>query len=80
VLTIHRYDRRQYARPDIELSQSELAILRAYAHGLNRRQIAERVGLSPRTVGHYLTVAKEKLGASSLPHAALMAVASSMLQ
>lgn len=80
MLSIKRYARRHCARRDIELSQSELAILRAYAHGLNRRQIAERVGLSSRTVGHYLTIAKEKLGASSLAHAALMAVASSTLE
>jgi DNA-binding NarL/FixJ family response regulator len=80
VLTICRHDRRRKsASEDIELSQSELAILRAYAHGLSRRQIGERVGLSSRTVGHYLTVAKEKLGANNLAHAALMVVASSML-
>jgi DNA-binding NarL/FixJ family response regulator len=72
VLSINRYARSHCVRRDIELSQSELAILRAYAHG--RRQIAERVGLSSRTVGHYLTIAKEKLAANSLAHAALMAV------
>jgi DNA-binding NarL/FixJ family response regulator len=81
VLSIKRYIRRYDARRDIELSQAELAILRAYAHGLNRRQIAERVGFSSRTVGQYLTIAKEKLGANSLAQAALMAIASSnMLQ
>lgn len=67
-------DRPHRARRDIELSRNELAILRAYAQGLSRPQIAECVGLSSRTVGHYLTIAKEKLGANSLAHAALMAV------
>jgi DNA-binding CsgD family transcriptional regulator len=78
VLSINRYARRHCVRRDIELSQSELAILLAYAHGLSRRQIAERVGLSSRTVGHYLPIAKEKLAANSLAHAALMALDPSM--
>jgi DNA-binding NarL/FixJ family response regulator len=81
VLSIRRSnDRPHRARRDIELSQNELAILRAYAQGLSRPQIAECVGLSSRTVGHCLTVAKEKLGASSLAHAAIMVVASRMLE
>ncbi len=71
---INASHRRRYAGRALKLSDSELAVLRAYAHGLSRRQIAERVGLSSRTVGHYLTIGKEKLGARSLAHAALMAV------
>ncbi len=57
-----------------ELSGLEIAVLRDYARGLSRQQIASHVGLSPRTVGQYLTVAKEKLGANSLAHAALLAL------
>jgi DNA-binding CsgD family transcriptional regulator len=42
---------------------------------MNRRQIGAHFGLSERTVGHYLTVAKEKLGAETLVHAAVLSLA-----
>ncbi len=56
------------------ITELESRVLWLYARGLNRAQIGTRVGLSERTVGHYLTVAKEKLGASTLVHAVVIAM------
>jgi DNA-binding NarL/FixJ family response regulator len=56
------------------MTERESRVLELYAMGLNRLQIGERVGLSERTVGHYLTVAKEKLGASTLVQAVVLAL------
>jgi DNA-binding NarL/FixJ family response regulator len=57
------------------LTELERRVLHAYAHGMNRRRIGAHFGLSERTVGHYLTVAKEKLGAETLVHAAVLSLA-----
>jgi len=57
------------------LTELERRVLEAYALGMNRRQIGARLGLSERTIGHYLTVAKEKLGAETLVHAAVLSLA-----
>ena len=58
-----------------DLTELERRILAAYADGARRAEIAARVGLADRTVGSYLTVVKEKLGARTLAHAvALTAV------
>jgi DNA-binding NarL/FixJ family response regulator len=61
--------------PAAGLTELERRVLHAYAHGMNRRQIGAHFGLSERTVGHYLTVAKEKLGADTLVHAAVLSLA-----
>ena len=54
------------------LSATEENVLQAYASGFSRDEIAALLHLSSRTVGHALTAAKEKLGARSLVHAAVM--------
>jgi DNA-binding CsgD family transcriptional regulator len=54
------------------LSATEENVLRAFASGFSREEIASRLNLSSRTVGHALTAAKEKLGARSLAHAAVL--------
>lgn len=56
----------------IGLSDLERRCLRLYGAGLNRTEISEMARVSRRTVGATLTVAKEKLGAKSLAHAALI--------
>jgi DNA-binding CsgD family transcriptional regulator len=55
------------------LTDVERQILNYYARGMNRSQIGARVGLSERTVSHYLTIAKEKLGANPLVQATVWA-------
>ena len=59
-------------RRELDLTELERRILAAYAQGARRAEIAARVGLADRTVGTYLTVAKEKLGARTLAHAVAM--------
>jgi DNA-binding CsgD family transcriptional regulator len=60
-----------YTNP-ASLSHTELCVLRSFAEGYSRVEIARRLGISNRTVGHALTNAKEKLGARSLAHAAVV--------
>jgi DNA-binding NarL/FixJ family response regulator len=54
--------------PDM-LSDIESHVLRLYAAGFTRSEIARETGLSAHTIGHHLTTAKDKLHARSLAHA-----------
>src|SRR5207249_2724158 len=56
----------------IGLSELEARCLRLYGAGCTREEISNAARVSRRTVGAVLTVAKEKLGARSLAHAALL--------
>jgi DNA-binding CsgD family transcriptional regulator len=49
----------------IGLSARELEVLKLVAEGLTDSQVAQRLYLSPRTVGHHLRSAYRKLGVSS---------------
>jgi DNA-binding CsgD family transcriptional regulator len=64
-----------HPRREHELTDLERRVLAAYAAGARRAEIAARIGLADRTVGTYLTVAKEKLGARTLAHAAALCAA-----
>lgn len=48
-----------------DLSPFEYRILHLYASGMNRSAIARALKVSPATVSHSLTIAKEKIGAST---------------
>lgn len=48
----------------LDLTQREREILQAYASGENSKRIAERLGLSVKTVGNHLSKLKQKLGIS----------------
>lgn len=54
------------------LSNLEAKCLRLYGAGWSRDEISKAARVSRRTVGAALTVAKEKLGARTLAHAALL--------
>jgi len=54
------------------LSELEARCLRLYGAGWSRAEISKMARVSRRTVGAALTVAKEKLGARTLAHAALL--------
>ena len=56
------------SQPDA-LNEIEKEVLTLYARGLSRAEIAQHTGLSANTIGHYLTIAKDKLHARSLAHA-----------
>jgi DNA-binding CsgD family transcriptional regulator len=55
-----------------ELSSLEVRCLDLYGGGRTRDEISVIAHVSRRTVGSALTIAKEKLGARNLTHAALM--------
>jgi DNA-binding CsgD family transcriptional regulator len=57
-----------------QLSAFEAYCLGLYGVGWTREEISVVAHFSPRTVGAALTIAKEKLGARNLTHAALMHV------
>jgi DNA-binding CsgD family transcriptional regulator len=53
-----------------DLTAFEHRILTLRTAGLSRVQIARQLGRSPQTISNSLTIAKEKLGASTLMEAA----------
>ena len=63
------------ARGGSDLTAFEYRILRLRTAGLSRVQIARQLGRSPQTISNALTVAKEKLGASTLMEAATLLLA-----
>ncbi len=54
------------------LTCHERAALESVGDGHTREEIADALRLSPCTVGHLLTIAKEKLGARTLTQAAVI--------
>jgi len=60
---------------DIGLSELEVRCLRLYGAGWSRAEISNSARVSRRSVGTALTVAKEKLGARTLAHAAILLTA-----
>lgn len=65
--------RARAANPDdiAALTCTERSVLEAFGDGFTRSEMATILSVSPRTVGHALTAAKEKLGARSLAEAAV---------
>jgi len=47
------------------MTDSELAVVRLVADGLTNREVAERLYISPHTVGGHIRHAFEKLGINS---------------
>lgn len=54
------------------LTPFETAVLEGRARGLTVNQLAVTVNRSPSTIAHSLTIAKEKLNASSVLEAAVI--------
>lgn len=55
------------------LSHREVEVLRFIAHGMTRRQIAERLGISPLTTRSHEIAAYRKLGVRNRTEAAIWA-------
>ena len=62
------------------LSDREVEVLRLLARGLSNRQIAARLALSPKTVGHHVQHVYAKLGVSTRAAATLAAVEQDLLR
>jgi DNA-binding CsgD family transcriptional regulator len=61
------------------LTPIEERILKLRASGLSRKEIAELLNRSPRSISNALTIAKEKLGARSLIEAAVILIGADLL-
>jgi DNA-binding NarL/FixJ family response regulator len=69
----------QAGKPDrapwpAELTDREAEVLRLLASGLSNKQIARRLTLSPKTVGHHVEHIYAKLGVSTRAGATLLAM------
>jgi DNA-binding CsgD family transcriptional regulator/tetratricopeptide (TPR) repeat protein len=62
-----------------QLSPRELEVVGLVARGLTNRQIAERLFISPKTVGRHLSAAMRKLGVSSRTAVAMAAAEAGLL-
>jgi len=65
-------------RPE-RLTPLERHTLELFSTGMGRAEIAKRLNRSPKTISNTLTVAKEKLRAKSLAHAAALFIQASLL-
>jgi DNA-binding CsgD family transcriptional regulator len=68
-------------RPDgpVGLTQREVEVLRLVARGLSNKAIAERLFISPKTVGNHVEHIYTKIGASNRVTASLFAVQNGLL-
>ena len=64
----------------VDLTPRELDVLRAAARGLGNKQIAQELGMSPRTVQTHLTRVFGKLGVASRTEAVLLALREGLIQ
>ena len=69
---LRRADRAQVAAPST-LTRRELEVLRLLADGLDQGEIAERLVISPKTVGSHIERVLAKLGAHSRAEAVALA-------
>jgi DNA-binding CsgD family transcriptional regulator len=62
-----------------DLTDREVAVLRLVARGLSNRAVAERLGVSDRTVGHHLAHVFDKTGRRTRAGAAVFAMEHGLL-
>jgi HD-GYP domain-containing protein (c-di-GMP phosphodiesterase class II) len=62
------------------LSEREVEVLRLIARGLTNREVAARLSISPKTVGHHVEHVYAKLGVTTRPAAALFAMEQGLLR
>jgi HD-GYP domain-containing protein (c-di-GMP phosphodiesterase class II) len=68
------------ADPPAGLTAREVDVLRLLARGLTNKQAAQRLGISPKTVGRHVESIYSKIGASTRGAAALFAVEHDLLR
>jgi two-component system, NarL family, response regulator DevR len=69
-------DRRDFE----DLSPKQLAVLRLLAEGLERKQIAERMGIGEETVKSHMTEVRRKLGARTSAQAVAIGLINSLFE
>ena len=62
------------------LSDREVEVLRLLAHGLSNREMAERLVISPKTVGHHVEHIYRKVGVTTRAAATLFATEHNLLR
>jgi HD-GYP domain-containing protein (c-di-GMP phosphodiesterase class II) len=62
------------------LSDREVEVLRLIARGLRNREVAERLFISPKTVGHHVAHIYAKIGVTTRPGAVLFAMEHHLLR
>ena len=67
------------AEPPAGLTVREVEVLRLLARGLTNKQAAQRLEISPKTVGRHVESIYSKIGASTRGAAALFAVEHDLL-
>jgi HD-GYP domain-containing protein (c-di-GMP phosphodiesterase class II)/DNA-binding CsgD family transcriptional regulator len=70
--------RRRLPRP-AGLSDREVEVLRLIARGLRNREVAARLSISPKTVGHHVAHIYAKIGVTTRPGAVLFAMEHDLL-
>jgi DNA-binding NarL/FixJ family response regulator len=75
-------ERKGRAKPEwpAGLTSREVEVLRLIARGSSNREAAERLGLSPKTVGHHVQHVYLKIGVSTRAAAALFAMEHGLLR
>ncbi|MFY9586479.1 MAG: response regulator transcription factor, partial [Actinomycetota bacterium] len=73
----HRAARRQEGPAG--LTQREVEVLQLVARGMSNKAVAERLFISPKTVGNHVEHIYTKIGASSRAAASLFAVQNGLL-
>ena len=61
------------------LSEREVEVLRLIARGFSNREVAERLYISPKTVGHHVQHIYQKIGVSTHPAATVFAMQHDLL-
>jgi DNA-binding CsgD family transcriptional regulator len=60
--------------PKFLLSNREMHVLKEVAEGLSNKQIAQRLGISEKTVRNHLVSVYDKLRATNRTHAVMLAI------
>jgi DNA-binding CsgD family transcriptional regulator len=74
VLDDDRGDDRDDDRGDVLLSERQVEILQAIAHGATTKQVARSLDITQKTVHNHLNAVYRRLGTQSLTHAVLSAM------
>ncbi|MBI3241500.1 MAG: HD domain-containing protein [Chloroflexi bacterium] len=64
----------------VELSEREIEVLRLVARGLSNKEMAARLVISPKTVGHHVQHIYNKIGVSTRAGATLFAIQNNLLE